>query len=59
MTVTRIEAIVSADQSFVGFELAYGELGEGIDVELKMTSVAVEVADMMNCGFGMQKFYVR
>lgn len=51
ITVTRIEAIVRADQSLAGFEFVYGELGRGkAGGVAKMTTVAVGAADIVTAG---------
>jgi len=48
MTVTRIEAIVRADQSLPGFTLVYGELVRAVDVVSRTTCVAAGDADIVS-----------
>ncbi|PVH69022.1 hypothetical protein DL98DRAFT_186639 [Cadophora sp. DSE1049] len=55
MTVTRIEAIVRADQSLPGFAFVYGELVRGVvDAASKTTTVAVGDGDIMSFGIWFQ-----
>jgi len=48
MTVTRIEAIVRADQSLPGFTLVYGELVRAVDVVSRTTCIAAGDADIVS-----------